>query len=114
MPKTATDVKFSRKGDELVALITGDIDHHGTTLIRHTIDREVQSEKPQSLILDLSGVNFMDSAGLGLILGRYNLATRLGIGFSVNSPSPSARRILSASGAERIIQVFDTTSKSTD
>ena len=106
MLRKTADVNFSRNGGEIVAHIGGEIDHHGAKEIRHAIDTKLSDDPPDKLILDLSQVKFMDSSGLGLILGRYNCATKLGIGFSVRNPSPSAERIISAAGAERIIKIL--------
>ena len=102
--KTA-DVKFTGDGSILTALIEGEIDHHGAALIRRLIDTKTAEDLPDTLCLDLSGVRFMDSSGLGLILGRYNNTVKLGISFTVRNPSPSAARIISAAGAERIITI---------
>ena len=102
--KTA-DVKFTEDGGTLTALIEGEIDHHGAAMIRRLIDTKASEDLPKTLCLDLSGVRFMDSSGLGLILGRYNNALKLGISFTVKNPSPSAMRIISAAGAERIIKI---------
>ena len=106
MLKRTADVRFTEEKGELVAHIGGEIDHHGAREIRHTIDTEISKQLPDKLILDLSEVRFMDSSGLGLILGRYNCASKLGVGFSVKNPSPSAERIISAAGAERIIKIL--------
>ena len=105
MLRRTADVKFTQKNGELTAYIGGEIDHHGAREVRYTIDGEVSKSMPAALALDLSGVNFMDSSGLGLILGRYNNATKLGISFSVKNPSASAERIISAAGAGRIIKI---------
>ena len=64
--------------------------------------------RPDELVLDLSQVCFMDSSGLGLILGRYSKATELGIGFRVVNPSAEIRRILDLAGTERLIIIDNT------
>ena len=108
MLKKNADVKFKENGDTLTACVGGEIDHYGAAEVRVVIDRELIKRLPDTLSLDLSGVKFMDSSGLGLILGRYNKATSLGIGFKVENPSESAGRIMSAAGAGRIINIVDT------
>lgn len=105
MLKKTADVRFTKSNGELTAFVSGEIDHHGAREVRNAIDCEVTDTMPENLVLDLSNVNFMDSSGLGLILGRYNNALKLGIGFSVKDPSPSVERIISAAGAERIIKI---------
>ena len=63
-------VTFSSAGDTLVAYLSGEIDHHSAQYLRDEIDSLLQSRMPQTLILDFSEVSFMDSSGVGLILGR--------------------------------------------
>ncbi len=106
MQKKLADVKFDTSGEVLTAHIYGEIDHRGAVGIRTTIDIKAASSGAHHLVLDLSGVDFMDSSGLGLILGRYNNAKKSGIGFSVKNPSRSAERILTAAGAGRIINII--------
>ena len=65
----------------------------------------VYIQRPDELILDLSRVSFMDSSGLGLILGRYTKAVELGILFKVQNPTPQIRRILDLAGTERLIKI---------
>ena len=105
MLRKNAEVKFTVNGGKLTAHVLGEIDHRGAAGIRSTIDDTVRQENCEHLVLDLSGVDFMDSSGLGLILGRYNSAKSMGKGFSVINPSPSAERILSAAGAGRIISI---------
>ena len=73
--------------------------------MRSKIDTKLYIQRPEELILDLSGVNFMDSSGLGLILGRYTKAVELGILFKVANPSPQIRKILDLAGTERLIKI---------
>ena len=55
------------------------------------------------LILDMSGVSFMDSSGIGLILGRQRIMESFGGGVAVKNPSPSVRRIIQVAGLSRLI-----------
>ena len=67
------------------------------------IDPELERFTPTMLILDMSGVTFMDSSGIGLILGRQRIMESLGGGLAVKNPSPSVRRILQVAGLSRLI-----------
>ncbi len=92
-------------GKTLTVFLEGDIDHHTARQIRSRIDTKVYIQRPDELILDLSRVCFMDSSGLGLILGRYAKAVELGIAFKVANPAPGVRRILDLAGTERLIKI---------
>ena len=61
----------------VVAVIEGDIDHHTAKDIRETIDEYIEKYSPLFLKLDFGEVRFMDSSGIGLIMGRYKLMTSL-------------------------------------
>ena len=89
----------------LTVYLEGDIDHHNARTVRSRIDTKIYIQRPEELILDLSRVNFMDSSGLGLILGRYTKAVELGILFKVANPSPQIRKILDLAGTERLIKI---------
>jgi stage II sporulation protein AA (anti-sigma F factor antagonist) len=71
-------VTVSINGDEVVARLDGDIDHHTAQNMRDPIDEVVNSKFPKILNLDFSGVQFMDSSGIGLIMGRYRLMQSIG------------------------------------
>jgi len=92
-------------GGLLVVRIKGEIDHHGAVAMRAGIDGEILEERPSKLILDLSAVDFMDSSGLGLILGRYSVMKSIGGELVVLNPTAGVMKILSLAGAERIIKI---------
>ena len=95
-------VTFSSDGATLTARVTGEIDHHAARRLREEIDGEVFRALPGTLLLDLSGVGFMDSSGLGLILGRLNLMTsRKGV-LRLSGLNPPVARILMLAGVERL------------
>ncbi len=71
-------VKLEFKQDVLTAKFSGDIDHHTAGPIRTGLDESLQSVRPMVLKLDFENVNFMDSSGIGLILGRIRLMKHWG------------------------------------
>lgn len=85
--------------------LCGEIDHHNARRIRETTDRLIQQKKPRELRLDLSAVDFMDSSGIGLIMGRYRLMGLYGGRLrAVNVPRELERlMLLSGLGALDII-----------
>ena len=85
--------------------IRGDIDHHSAKGVREMIDEAIMSNKPRFVVLDLSSVDFMDSSGLGLILGRYTCASNIGARLILYKPTRRIKRILEMAGIERIIEI---------
>lgn len=65
------EVKLQSNGRQLVASLRGEIDHHSAIRLREEIDNAVSGRGVSDLILDFSEISFMDSSGIGLILGRY-------------------------------------------
>ena len=92
-------------GSILSIRIRGEIDHHTAVSIRQGIDAALFEKRPKKLILDLSAVGFMDSSGLGLIMGRYSVMKELGGEMVVWNPSPETRAILTLAGMERLVRI---------
>lgn len=85
--------------------LRGEIDHHSAAAIRSAIDSTLFAKRPRGLILDMSAVDFMDSSGLGLIMGRYAVMKELGGEVSVLDPNPRIEKIMSLAGMERMIKI---------
>ena len=96
------EVVFLVHGEVLVALLQCEIDHHTAKRVRELIDREFFRVKPECLMLDFSGVSFMDSSGVGLILGRVEAAGRNGAAVRLSGLSDSLMKLIRLSGIERI------------
>ena len=92
-------------GDTLLIYVRGEIDHHTAVAIRQGIDATLFEKRPQRLILDLSAVGFMDSSGLGLIMGRLSVMRELGGELTVANPSREVQSILSLAGMERVVHI---------
>ena len=67
-----------QEGGVLTARITGEIDHHSAGWLRMDIDTAINDRHPKALRLDFSGVSFMDSSGVGLVMGRYKSMKLIG------------------------------------
>ncbi len=88
-----------------VAMISGEIDHHNAKELRTQLDRYIISSKPPELVIDLGNITFMDSSGIGLIMGRCRLMQECGGRLIVHSPQPYIKRVLKLSGIERIVSI---------
>ena len=97
--------KYRISDDMLTVALSGEIDHHSARTIREEIDLEIERSKPKRLILDLSRIGFMDSSGLGLILGRFTKMKTLGGTLSVLNPTKVTERVLRLAAADKIIPI---------
>ena len=78
----------------LAAYLTGEIDHHAAQALRREIDAQIDARMPELLTMDFSGVTFMDSSGVGLILGRGRQMSGLGGRLVVQNAPDTVRRML--------------------
>ena len=92
-PRERAEFLCDTAGSILSVHVRGEIDHHTAASIRQGIDATLFEKRPARLILDLSAVSFMDSSGLGLIMGRYSVMKELGGEMTVWNPSPETRAI---------------------
>ena len=95
------------KDDKMIVYISGEIDHHTSREIRESVDRMIVMQRPATLILDLEGVNFMDSSGLGLILGRYKKIKELDASMYICGADQRTMKILKMAGVDKIIKSVD-------
>ena len=96
---------YEESGYFLRVNLKGDIDHHSAVAVRSGIDTLLYRIRPRRVYLDLSGVDFMDSSGLGLIMGRYALAKEIGGDLVVTEPTPGVERVLRLAGLERVVRI---------
>lgn len=89
----------------LIAVLSGEIDHHCAGPMRVEIDEKIEQYQPTTLVLDFSGVTFMDSSGIGLIMGRHRSMEEIGGELVILNPPPHIRRVMRISGMERIAHI---------
>lgn len=95
-------------GHNLVICMAEDLDHHNATFIKEQSDKLLNSKPIKNIIFDFSGTNFMDSSGIGVIMGRYKKVMLTGGKAAVTGVNVSVDRILKLSGLYKIIPRFDT------
>ena len=105
MIKQNSGFTCTQRGEELAVRLTGEIDHHSAAPLRTDLDRTLRELRPSCLVLDLSSIDFMDSSGLGLILGRLNLMHEMGGTMRLRSPGPRVERVLRLAGLERLLPI---------
>lgn len=97
--------EFDELDNCLYIQITEEIDHHTTEIIRRKMDNEITRVMPRKVVFDFSKVSFMDSAGIGLLIGRYKLTKMLGGITEITNTSKSIEKVLEMSGITKIIPV---------
>ncbi len=99
--------KFYNKDKLLVLKLTEEIDECSVQKIRRKADYEIERYMPKEVIFDFDSVTFMDSAGIGLIIGRYRLANMLGANLEITNVSETIKKILEMSGILKIIPLTE-------
>ncbi len=99
--------KFYNKDKLLVLKLTEEIDECSVQKIRRKADYEIERYMPKEVIFDFDSVTFMDSAGIGLIIGRYRLANMLGANLEITNVSEAIKKILEMSGILKIIPLTE-------
>ena len=77
----------------LMVKINGDIDHHTCEILRQQVDQALENTNSRSILFSFAQVSFMDSSGIGVLIGRYKLVQRLGGRIAVACPSDRIREI---------------------
>lgn len=90
----------------LIAYLSGDIDHHTAPALRESIDSAIEKNQPSVLKLDFKDVSFMDSSGVGLVMGRYKAAKMFGGVTQVLNLPDFAYKVMRLSGLEKIINFY--------
>lgn len=101
-------------GNVLIASIDGDLDHYTSNEIRKRIDSELKKNPINLLIIDLSSLDFMDSSGIGLILGRYKLISSLGGKLCIIKPNENILKIINMSGLHKILSIYSSVDEAID
>ena len=99
------NVKYDAKDKLLMFEITEEIDHHGSEKIRRQADNEIERYIPKRIIFDFDKVSFMDSAGIGMLIGRYKLARMLGGTIEMINVKSNIKKIFEMSGIPKIIKI---------
>lgn len=88
-------------GDKLIANLSGEIDHHSAAVLREKIDNNI-NKNVKLLVISLKEVTFMDTSGIGLILGRFKKTRDLGISMKIINIPEKVKRIIKLSGIQNL------------
>lgn len=96
-------ISFSKEDNTLTVSMEGELDQHMAEKIRNTIDSEILKTGAKALVFDMNGIPFMDSSGIGLLIGRYKLMKRLSGQTRIRGMSRNVLKIFKMSGLNQII-----------
>lgn len=98
-------LKLNISGRVVCARLSGEIDHHSAKALREEIDDAITRVQPELLELDFSAVTFMDSSGIGLIMGRCRMMEECGGKVRISGVSGQLRKVMRLSGIDRIAEI---------
>ncbi len=101
-------IECTKEGKRIIARLRGELDHHSAKNVRETLDELLDNEQTEELILEMSGVTFMDSTGIGVILGRYKRINEQGGIMKIANAHGHAESILRMSGVFSIMEELNT------
>lgn len=93
----------------MVINIIGELDHHSAEYIRQKIDNEMIKSRNKNIILDFTKLSFMDSSGIGVIMGRYKNIHRLNGKMLIVNKSLQIDKLLEMSGLKKIVPIYNDT-----
>lgn len=102
------EVILNVSGNVLIAELFGELDHHAAAEMRSNIDNAVANYLPKYLVFDFTKVRYMDSSGIGMVLGRYRKMQAAGGKIAIVSCSAALRNILNMAGIFSLVDYWDT------
>ena len=97
---------YEIQGDVLVIRLKADLDHHTAVAVRETADALLARSHAKHILFDFTGVEFMDSSGIGVIMGRYRQVIFDGGRVGVTGVGTSVDRIFRMSGLYKIVEQY--------
>lgn len=98
-------VEIKVTGEVVTALLSGDLDHHTARIMREAIDNAIELNMPTLLVLDFKDVSFMDSSGIGLVMGRYRSLLKFGAELHITGASSQINKMLKLAGIEKLAKL---------
>ncbi|MCI8407029.1 MAG: anti-sigma factor antagonist [Oscillospiraceae bacterium] len=100
-------LRLENDNDRLTVFLYGEIDHHAARTIREEVDANLQRSLPKRLIFNFRDVTFMDSSGVGLIMGRYKLIRSMGGEIQIRGAKPQIIQIMRMAGLDKLAEIED-------
>lgn len=100
-------INFKVEEENLLVNFSGELDHHTAKYVREKIDEAYESKNVKHIVIDLNELNFMDSSGIGLLMGRYKIVSKNNGSLSLTNVSSRVEKILKMSGVLKIVNILD-------
>lgn len=101
------EANMELRGRSLLIFITKELDHHNSVMIKEKADQIIDNNTVKQIVFDFSNSEFMDSSGIGVIMGRYKKIKFTGGKVAVTNVNPSIDRIFKLSGLYKIIDRYN-------
>ena len=98
-------VEIKVSGETVTAYLSGELDHHSAKEMREAIDSAVELNMPARLVLNFKNISFMDSSGIGLVMGRYRLLAKTGAELIISETPPQIYKVMKLAGLERLARL---------
>ncbi len=98
-------VEIRSNGETVTAYLSGELDHHSAKEMREAIDNAVELNMPARLVLNFKEISFMDSSGIGLVMGRYRNLAKTGAELCITGMSPQIYKVMKLAGIERLARL---------
>ena len=96
-------MRINSTGEVLTVYLQGEIDHHTARDMREGIDKAISFYMPSLLILDFAEISFMDSSGIGLVMGRYKLMKNLSGRIMIENAPKNIKKVMRMAGIEKLL-----------
>lgn len=106
--------KFVIHENAAIVSLSGELDQYAAAALKSKIDIETEASHKHNLIMDLSDVTFMDSSGIGLIIGRYKLMKAIGGKIAVCGGNKGVKKVIELSGLTKIIPYYESPEEALD
>ena len=105
---TAVHLDITLKRKNIIVRLAGELDHHNALKLKNRLDVELSKDIAKNIILNLRELKFMDSSGLGFLLGRYQRLAESGGATMIAGAQGQVRRVFELSGLTKIIPQVQT------
>ena len=99
---------FNMQRDILIVTLKGELDHNSAEEVRVKIDDKIDMNEAKNIILDFSGVSFMDSSGIGAVMGRYKKISYRGGNLFISNVNKNVNKIFELAGLYKVIKKYNT------